>query len=223
MTERLQQSLDSANEALQSSVKSQNGKDEQYTNLLILGILRKIVFNRFQCIFTKELFEMVVPKCFHRLKEGVHVAASRRTATKGAGRGSSTAGWTAATKSPLFGGFGASRGRNDWARFLVTTWERQFLEEWTFYNPNLTMLLDSISLGYWTFLLKPGHCWSAQGLEIGSGSNRGASRAFAETPGATAVGDESHQVRNATWVNLNWSCHELCGSFLFKPKYLFYS
>ena len=63
MTERLQQSLDSANEALQSSVKSQNAKDEQYTNLLILGIHWEIVCKRFQCtqkinfnIF--QLFEM---------------------------------------------------------------------------------------------------------------------------------------------------------------------
>ena len=131
MTERLQQSLDSANEALQSSVKSQNAKDEQYTNLLILGVLREMVFKRCQCTQQNrfQLFEMVVPKCFHRLKEGVHVAASRRTATKGAGRGSATAGWTSATKSPLFGGFGASRGGNDWARCLVTTFERRFLEE----------------------------------------------------------------------------------------------
>ena len=37
MTERLQQSLDSANEALKSSVQSQHSKDELYTNLLILG------------------------------------------------------------------------------------------------------------------------------------------------------------------------------------------
>jgi len=48
MTERLQQSLDSANEALKTSVQSQHSKDELYTNLLILGVENGVGSKMFQ-------------------------------------------------------------------------------------------------------------------------------------------------------------------------------